>query len=54
MTPTEALGILNQATGMIQANRATHEKIGEALQVLADIVQAAGDDREHLQVASDA
>lgn len=43
MTPLEALGILDQATAVLHAPRADHEKIAEALRTLAALVQPPDD-----------
>jgi truncated hemoglobin YjbI len=39
MTPNEALGLLAQACRSVMANAETHEKIAEALQVIATAIQ---------------
>lgn len=39
MTPQDALQLIDQATSMLQLNRADHDKIREALMVLAAAVE---------------
>jgi hypothetical protein len=43
MTPTQALEVLEKATGLLQLNRADHQVIVNALKVLVDFVDKNSD-----------
>lgn len=44
LTPTESIDLLTKATATVQADRPTHAKIQEALNVLAAVIRAAKPD----------